>query len=512
MKRKRNSKALRAGCKGKRKAYEEVEHFGTSITDVPEPIFKNIVLRLPIRAIIMCKCVCKPWRRVISDPQFAKMHFELAQPCSLVRTLGNTRVARMLYLIEPSDVDNYDSFSDSRFARHLRLNYGRDFYMKLDTKLKIPLRNAEKMPQPHNVSDTKSRLSSERGFKKRCVKVRPKEHKFQIVNSCKGFVCLSEPSSNNPLVVCNPVTGEYLNLPGTDESDNNTEKDMVSCGFGLCEETNRYKVVRMIDQGYFESVYRCPITGEKSYKKTLVEVHTLGTGTWRRIGYAPYYNSKLKFTTYLNGFLHWISLDFSKRILIYCFDLGREEFKSVQLPPLGDYFDPIIRWNNQCNTSLGVLRGSLCLCTCSGYDSLDIWVMKKYGEPKTWTKIVSTYSLCVERWPYCVYQPISFEENKGLLMFLSPKSAFIYYQPENYGRWKYFRILDVKTKYEAIAHVPSLISLKDVLNGDGMEILNINLRCSEYKLLGETKAICLQEVIREAETDTDHSPSEGDYD
>ena len=37
-------------------------------------------------------------------------------------------------------------------------------------------------------------------------------------------------------------------------------------------------------------------------------------------------------------------------------------------------------------------------------------------------------------------------------------------------------------------------------------------RCSEYKLLGETKAIYLQEVIREAETDTDHSPSEGDYD
>lgn len=105
--------------------------------------------------------------------------------------------------------------------------------MKLDTKLKIPLRNAEVMLQLHNVSDTKSCLRS-----KGC-KVRPKEHKFQIINSCKGFVCLSEPSSNNPLVACNPVTGEYLNLPRAHESDNNIEKDMVSCRFGLYDETNQ---------------------------------------------------------------------------------------------------------------------------------------------------------------------------------------------------------------------------------------------------------------------------------
>lgn len=53
-------------------------------------------------------------------------------------------------------------------------------------------------------------------------------------------------------------------------------------------------------------------------------------------------------------------------------------------------------------------------------------MIKKYGEPKTWTDIVSMNSLSAERWPDCVYQPISFDENKGLMMFLSPKSSFIY--------------------------------------------------------------------------------------
>ncbi|CAI9090443.1 OLC1v1025219C1 [Oldenlandia corymbosa var. corymbosa] len=98
----------------------------------------------------------------------------------------------------------------------LKLTFKLD--LKLDTRLKIPPRNVEMLPR--NNADPKSSLCEQAvkgGLKKRCVKVTTQEQKFKIVNSCNGLLCLSDPTRNNPLVVCNPVTGEYLNLPKTHE-------------------------------------------------------------------------------------------------------------------------------------------------------------------------------------------------------------------------------------------------------------------------------------------------------
>ncbi|XP_027185771.1 F-box protein At3g07870-like [Coffea eugenioides] len=492
MKRKRNSKAV-GSQHVERDADEETETKSTSILDLPDFIFKDVVLRLPLKAIIMCKCVCKPWRRIISDPQFAKMHFASAQPCPLVRTLGNSRVSRMLYLIEPSEI-NVSYNSD---------NYSPDgVNLKLETKLKIPLRNAEMVPQ--NPSGAKLSLCSKGGSKKRCmnvrtIKVRTKEQKFQIVNSCNGILCLSDPSYNNPLAICNPVTGEYLNLPAIDEVDNSLN-DIVSCGFGFSEKTNEYKVIRLFDQGRLELI-SCPITGKEVFGKRVAEVHTVGSGSWRRIGHAPSYGCELRFTTCLKGSLHWIRKDDRKLDFIYSFDLSQEQFKAIQPPPLEHRMKD---WDNLRNLSLGVLNNSLCLCVGPVFDDIDIWVMQKHGEPKSWTKFISINLSVYDRWPVGVYHPINFLESKGLLMFQCPKSAFMYYEPQ-FDQWKYFRIQDIKMKFEAVAHTPSLILLKDVVTGDNAEILNVNSRCNEFKLLGETKDLFLVEEIRDLEIDTDAS-------
>ncbi|CAL9013805.1 unnamed protein product [Prunus brigantina] len=74
-------------------------------------------------------------------------------------------------------------------------------------KYKIPLRNAEEVLNTHNDANRKSGTK-----KKLCIKVCPAGHKYEVVNSCNGLLCLSKPFINDP-VVCNPITGEFIHLP-----------------------------------------------------------------------------------------------------------------------------------------------------------------------------------------------------------------------------------------------------------------------------------------------------------
>ncbi|CAI9090439.1 OLC1v1025214C1 [Oldenlandia corymbosa var. corymbosa] len=437
---------------------EKIAEMTTSILDIPDTVLTDIVLRLPVKAIIMCKCVCKPWRRVISDPHFAEMHFARAEPCPLIRASSGSKVSRMLYLVEHSEINV--SYNDENYSCP---EYEDAVNLKLDTRLKIPLRNVEMVPR--NSTNPKS----ESGFKRRCIKVTAKEHKFQIVNSCNGFLCLSHPLYNYPLVVCNPVTGEYLNIPGTCESNERT--DYVCCGLGYSERSNQFKIFRISDG---ESLIApCPITGEDAWLFEVAEVLTLGTSTWRRIGHAPYCGGgyKLTFLTCVGGSIYWLNKYAKKVDLIHSFDFNEEKFRGIKPPPFAD-----LGQLDQSLMTLGMLGGRLSLCTgLIDMKKIQIWTLEATGEC-TW-KCFKTVNLdVVDRWPLGSYLPINFcKDKKGLLMFQSPKIAFIYASSER-DKLKYFRIHATKAKYEAVAHNPSFVLLRDVIKGDSVEILNTNSR------------------------------------
>ncbi|XP_061367262.1 F-box/kelch-repeat protein At3g23880-like [Gastrolobium bilobum] len=46
-------------------------------------VIQEILLRLPVKSLIRFKCVCKSWHSLISDPHFAKSHYELSAAPSL---------------------------------------------------------------------------------------------------------------------------------------------------------------------------------------------------------------------------------------------------------------------------------------------------------------------------------------------------------------------------------------------------------------------------------------------
>ncbi|KAE9456307.1 hypothetical protein C3L33_11805, partial [Rhododendron williamsianum] len=182
----------------------------------------------------------------------------------------------------------------------------------------------------------------------------PKDPKiaFNVVNSCNGFLCLSEPITNDPIYVCNPILGEYITLPKCSSG-----KTVSSCAFGFSPVTDQYKVVRSFDNGDYHEV----------------EIYTLGEGFWRNIGNNPYCIYNTSYDTFVNGALHWLGLCYRSPDLIQGFDFTSEQFQAVPGP-----LELFRGWKNYLRR-LGVLQGCLSLCDFSDGDHADIWLMKDYG-------------------------------------------------------------------------------------------------------------------------------------
>lgn len=151
-----------------------------TIPDLPTHIVFDILSRLPIKTLFNCRRVCKDWLSLISDPRFAELHLSRSQVCLLVTPITERYQTRKLNLV------------DLRIATYAR---PRESRIKLVPKINLP-------------KDPKIA--------------------FNIVNSCDGFLCLSEPVTDDPIYVCNPILGEYITLPKCSSG-----KTVSSCAFGL---------------------------------------------------------------------------------------------------------------------------------------------------------------------------------------------------------------------------------------------------------------------------------------
>ncbi|KAI8545929.1 hypothetical protein RHMOL_Rhmol07G0075600 [Rhododendron molle] len=405
------------------------QNSGRFMTDLPSPITFDILLRVSVKGLLICKCVCKTWRNLILDPKFATLHFARGEAYPLIRTLSPTHVSRTLYLFEdcygiecgPCPCDHSD------FLCHGHIKVG------INTKLKIPLRNAE-------------------------------------------------------LLTLNEVTGEYIVLPDSEQPDKSTEIHM-DCGLGFSLKANKFKVIRIFNLTKSEMLRRPIIGNHGVYGRRVAEIHTLGTGSWKRIGIAPCAPSvsNLGFPTYLNGAIHWLCSDLNSDYII-SFNFDNEKFQSFPPPPPSDDID----FDASRNVSLGVLGEWLCICN-SEFEYLDIWVMKDYGTQESWSK-----DYCIDtctyhgRWLRGLYEPMSYLRNGAILLFHRLGNAVVYYDPK-IEEFYFLKLRGIKSKFEAIAHTPSFISLKDAVGGGNLAVLNIKSRCAEVKLPGETKAVFLNE-------------------
>lgn len=292
---------------------DEAQTRRNGIKNLPPEIMVYILSKLPLTSLVKFKCVCRAWRILAQD-----RHLE---------NFNN----QCLIFHSNSPIKNHLSFADFDSV-----------YTNEETVVK-------KVHMPF------------------CSPMVPE---LNIIGSCNGLLCFSHGSLNNGLYICNPFTGQYRDLPET----NQYPKQYVVLGFGFHHRTKEYKVIKIMY--YWPDVQKVYCFSLKSD----VQIFTLGTSLWRSLGQTSHFLHQWPGTPVtINGRLHWESRHrkYSPSRNIVSFDLEDEKFRVVNKP------DSLVlrTWDY-----LVVLRNCLAVVCHRNYKEIEIWVMKEYDVQESWIK------------------------------------------------------------------------------------------------------------------------------
>lgn len=211
----------------------------------------------------------------------------------------------------------------------------------------------------------------------------------KIVVSCNGLMLMVRDKKN--LFLWNPSTREAKSVPRPSFACS----PLTYLRFGFCydESADDYKVV-------------CILLDTEPYP---TEMYSSRTGSWRKIaefdkGYPCNDCDKL-----VNGRLHWLVYIDGDRWDIVALHMVDETYEVVGRPecfPHDDHSDP----------KLGNLGGDcLTLITRDRLWDTNVWVMKRYGDAKSWTR-VWTLSDFIERRIYPRATPLWLKKNGDIVV------------------------------------------------------------------------------------------------
>ncbi|KAE8732444.1 Detected protein of confused Function [Hibiscus syriacus] len=288
-----------------------------------ENVLVNILSRLPIKSILVCKSICKHWNWLISSQAFIDEQ--------LLRSRKNS-----FYIVYP--------FMDVLMELFFVDNNG-----EIDKRLSFPY----------------------------CENFSP----ITIICSFDGLLCcmnypwkadsgrVVDDEIDLEIRICNPVTKKALLIPRGSLSN---EKPSIGVAFG--PKINEYKIFRFFS-AKFISLAKHPSRNSRQ-----CEVYSSSTGSWSVIGrvpYCPMHSSHSPLGSnhvFVNGKIYWfIALDEDPLIpgSILTVDLD-ETFGTINLP--GDVTE---------HSYLVNLKGCLSLVSVHDEDEImNIWILDSRNEPK----------------------------------------------------------------------------------------------------------------------------------
>ncbi|XP_026451591.1 F-box protein At3g07870-like [Papaver somniferum] len=331
---------------------------------LPSDISLNIFSRLDVDSVLECKLVCKPWRNLIKDPSFARMHL--------------ARHKLILQYHEDSYIQDFSNNAcDTVQSGFLSLK-------------QIGRSNRRTLHYVENDVDVKEKSYK---IKNKMINIPPIKDRAQfdsehfMISSCNGLICSSmrHHQLNDPIHIFNPVTREYAYLPRYTCEEENGAYEMMS-GFGYSPSTDQYKVVRIYhkrnDKWYFQ-VY---VLGNENNKWK--EEKEIPNSLFHNVGGKG---------VFVNGEIYW--LDQASKVAT--FDIADEEFHHIASPPLVEEVGSTIE------KRLCVFGDWLCLVhrisALGGFDPrFDIWLLKKKNNDinvqqngtRNWNKEFTVYSIC----------------------------------------------------------------------------------------------------------------------
>ncbi|KAJ0799557.1 putative F-box domain-containing protein [Helianthus annuus] len=239
---------------------------------LPENPILEVLSRLLVKTITRFKCVCKKWRDLVSDTYFIDLHLSRSPSCLMIHQY--VYPGPILELIEVDhEVDYHRLTLDHVKSLNLHLTAVRFHFLIIQ------------------------------------------------VGSVNGLICLL---SHRFDVTCifNPVVKEYVILPQPPHSE-----DIWSLSYGFrVSMAGEYKVISL----------RCGWTKSENHEAELtveIEIYTLGTDQWRRLGQIPYnvnYSGDMDSGVFVNSHVYWID-----DAQVYDFDLNTETFELFPSPTGG---------------------------------------------------------------------------------------------------------------------------------------------------------------------------------
>ncbi|KEH43632.1 putative F-box domain-containing protein [Medicago truncatula] len=199
---------------------------------LPEELIVDILLKLPVRSLLQCKCVCKSWKTLISNPQFTKTHFlnSIDSPQLFSSGIGVRR--------NPNEILSYP--------------------------VKPLLENPSNSITPLNFS---------------------MEHCYDILGSCNGLLCLYDIYQHN-FTLWNPsINLKSKTSPTIILSDTEI---IIDYGFGYDQINDKYKVLVFVLHEY-EKTARIYTFGENiwntfpnfpCYLNSQLGIYLSGTLNW----------------------------------------------------------------------------------------------------------------------------------------------------------------------------------------------------------------------------------------
>ncbi|XP_026379934.1 F-box protein CPR1-like isoform X2 [Papaver somniferum] len=383
------------------------------ISRLPEEIQAEIFLKLPVKSILSCKCVCKLWFNLISSPKFINDHLNLS-----IQNKNNHKLM----------------FVDKESVTGKPLMYSIDYASITST----PDLSCEYLGEKAVLMDYPFEYK--------------KGMKISILGARNGLICFGiSVDTKTSICTWNPTTREYRKIHHS--NFHNDPKVYCDAGFGYDSKTGDYKMVTIADS--------------KTSDYCEVEVYTFGLHLSKTIHTFPhkypiYVSSHVVF---LNGALHWISCNMSKQDIyhgILTFDISNEKLMYVPLP------EKCILHPEDSKTGLykamGVLGDCLSLVLVDA-KTVEVWVMQDYGVRESWTKrFTTTTQEPIIQYPY--WTPMLSLKTGDILMYSYDGFALCDPKKERIGKVSGFfqenicivRVLTMITSHPQ-SYVESLVSL-----------------------------------------------------
>ncbi|KAK7253114.1 hypothetical protein RIF29_37553 [Crotalaria pallida] len=305
---------------------------------IPMEIVSQILLRLPPKVAVSMTTVCKEWYALITNPSFVHeylLHHSNPQLLLLLRRISNhpnppNRIVPLYSDLSPGN------------------------------------------PNPN-----------------------PNPPFSNLVSACNGLLCFRHTHQR---ILCNPAVRRFITLPRV------SERQPLDPAVVTCVRSNLrlsgHRNPRMYDFYYlfFDSsncdsklirlawFHENRIGGKNAQIFHWVEVYSVATGVWR---YIPPFSlffelaSGVSFTDTDRAISHWLAYrkERDRLYFILSFDFHSETFAEIPLPLTLAQFP-------HNSILMSVVEGSpLSVCCRSGLDfhTCDIWEMREYGHPESWT-------------------------------------------------------------------------------------------------------------------------------